>query len=83
MPEQMEHISCQEVVELVTDYLERALPVAQASLFEQHINFCDGCDWYLDQMRTTIAAVGQVRQEDVPLEARDKLVRAFRDWRGS
>jgi hypothetical protein len=83
MPEHAQHISCQEVVELVTDYLERALPVEQASLFEQHINFCDGCDWYLDQMRTTIAAVGQVREEDVPLEVRDKLVRAFRDWRGA
>jgi hypothetical protein len=78
-----EHISCQEVVELVTDYLERALPAGQTSLFEQHINFCDGCDWYLDQMRTTIAAVGEVREEDVPPEVREKLVRAFRDWTGS
>jgi anti-sigma factor RsiW len=83
MPEHAQHISCQEVVELVTDYLDRALPVEQTSLFEQHINFCDGCDWYLDQMRTTIVAVGQVREADVPLEVRDKLVRAFRDWRGS
>ena len=39
-----EHISCQEVVELVTDYLDRTLPADEAALFEQHINFCDGCD---------------------------------------
>jgi anti-sigma factor RsiW len=76
-----EHLSCQEVVELVTDYLEHAMPPEEASLFEQHINFCDGCQWYLDQMRTTIAAVGRIEEEDVPSEARDKLLAAFRDWR--
>ena len=76
-----EHLSCQEVIELVTDYLERALPSEEASLFEQHINFCDGCEWYLDQMRATIAAVGRIEEENVPPEARDKLLTAFRDWR--
>ena len=76
-----EHLSCQEVVELVTDYLEHALAPQDATLFEQHINFCDGCQWYLDQMRTTIAAVGRIEEEDVPPEARDKLLAAFRDWR--
>ena len=76
-----EHLSCQEVVELVTEYLDHAMPPEEASLFEQHINFCDGCQWYLDQMRTTIAAVGRIEEEDVPPEARDKLLAAFRDWR--
>ena len=76
-----EHLSCQEVIELVTDYLERALPPEEASLFEQHINFCDGCEWYLDQMRATIAAVGRIEEETVPPETRDKLLTAFRDWK--
>jgi anti-sigma factor RsiW len=76
-----EHISCQEVVELVTDYLDRALPAEEASLFEQHINFCDGCDWYLDQMRTTISSVGRITEEEVPLETRAKLLTAFREWK--
>ena len=78
-----EHIGCQEVVELVTDYLDRALPADEASLFEQHINFCDGCDWYLDQMRTTVATVGRVTEEEVPEETRDKLLAAFREWKRS
>ncbi len=76
-----EHVSCQEVVELVTDYLERALPQEEAALFEQHINFCDGCEFYLDEMRSTIATVGRVTEEDVPPETRDKLLAAFREWR--
>ena len=78
-----EHLSCQEVVELVTDYFEGALPAETASLFEQHINFCDGCEWYLDQMRSTVTAVGRVTEEEVPPETRDRLLTAFREWRRS
>jgi hypothetical protein len=76
-----EHVTCQEVVELVSDYLDRTLDSDQASLFEQHVNFCDGCEWYLDQMRATIATVGRISGEDVPPETRDRLLAAFRDWR--
>ncbi len=76
-----EHISCQEVVELVTDYLDQALPADEASLFEQHINFCDGCDWYLEEMRTTISTVGRITEDEVPPDTRDKLLTAFREWK--
>jgi anti-sigma factor RsiW len=77
------HVSCQEVVELVTAYLERALPAHEATLVEQHLNFCEGCVWYVDQIRTTVAAVGRIEERDVPPETRDKLLTAFRDWRRS
>jgi len=83
MAEHTEHVSCHEVVELVTDYVERALPPDQAALFEQHLNFCDGCDWYVDQMRATVETVGRVREEDVPPETREKLLTAFRHWKRS
>ena len=76
-----EHITCQEVVELVTEYLDRALPSDEATRFEQHINFCDGCIVYVEQMRSTVAAVGHVREEDVPPEAKERLMAAFREWR--
>jgi anti-sigma factor RsiW len=76
-----EHVTCQEVVELVSDYLEHALPADEAALFEQHINFCDGCEWYLDQMRATIATVGRIEEQDVPPPTRASLLAAFRDWR--
>ena len=80
MAESADHITCQEVVELVTDYFEGALPADEVELFEQHINFCEGCDWYVDQMRTTVAAVGRIEPEELPPETRDKLLTAFRDW---
>jgi hypothetical protein len=76
-----EHISCQQVVELVNDYLEQTLEPDETSLFEQHINFCDGCDWYLDQMRSTISTVGRITEEELPPETRDKLLSAFREWK--
>jgi anti-sigma factor RsiW len=76
-----DHLSCQEVVELITDYLDKALPEHEATLFEQHINFCDGCERYLDQMRTTIAAVGRIDEERIPPEALDELTAAFRTWK--
>ena len=76
-----EHITCQEVVELVTDYLDRALPADQTSLFEQHLNFCDGCVVYVEQMRATVATVGRIEEEDVPPETREKLLTAFRQWK--
>ena len=78
-----EHVTCQEVVELVSDYLDQALSPEEASLFEQHVNFCDGCDWYLDQMRSTVGTVGRLSEQDVPDETREKLLAAFRGWKRS
>jgi hypothetical protein len=78
-----DHVTCQEVVELVTDYLERALPAHEASLFEQHLNFCDGCVVYVEQIRATAETVGRVTEDDVPPETRDKLLAAFREWKRS
>lgn len=83
MSESADHITCQEVVELVTDYLDGALPSEQISVFEQHLNFCDGCVWYLDQLRAAVETVGRIREEDVPAETRERLVAAFREWKRS
>jgi len=83
MPEAGQHVTCQEVVELVTDYLEAALPADQMTLVEQHLNFCDGCIFYVEQMRMTVATVGRVRTQDVPAEMRERLLAAFRDWKRS
>jgi hypothetical protein len=81
MAEHADHITCQEVVELVTDYLEYDLAPEAASRFEEHLNFCDGCIWYVDQMRETIAAVGRIQEEEVPPQMRARLLTAFRDFR--
>jgi anti-sigma factor RsiW len=81
MPESHDHITCQEVVELVTDYLDGALSPDEMSLFEQHLNFCEGCVWYVEQLRMTVETLGRVEEEDVPPETRESLMAAFRDWK--
>ncbi len=83
MADSAEHITCREVVELVNDYLERSLPPDETTLFEQHLNFCDGCDWYVEQLKRTVETVGEIREEDVPAEAKERLLSAFREWRRS
>jgi anti-sigma factor RsiW len=79
MTESPDHITCQELVELVTDYFDGALPPRETELFEQHMNFCEGCDWYVDEMRKTVATNGKLKEEDVPDEVLEPLLTAFRD----
>ncbi len=83
MAEHHAHLNCQEVVERVTDHLERALRPEEAALLEQHLNFCHGCVTYVEQMRTTVIALGHLDAEAVPADTRATLLAAFRDWRAS
>ena len=81
MSQTVEPISCQEVVELVTDYLEGAMSPEDVARFDHHLSLCEGCVFYVEQIRMTIAAVGRVAEADVPPETRDDLVAAFRDFK--
>ena len=81
MSRTVEPISCQEVVELVTDYLEGAMSPEDVARFDHHLSLCEGCVFYVDQIRMTIAAVGRIGEEDVPPEVRDDLIAAFRDFK--
>ena len=76
-----EDLTCAELVELVTDYVEGALPPAERARFEEHLTVCEGCVNYLDQMRTAIALTGRLRSDDLSPEVRAELVAAFRGWR--
>jgi anti-sigma factor RsiW len=76
-----EDLSCQELVELVTDYLEGALPDELHQRFDDHIAHCKGCQTYLEQMRTTIRATGTLTPESLSPEAESALLDAFRGWR--
>jgi len=74
---------CQELVELVSDYLEGALSPVDRARFEAHIRECKGCTHYLEQMRLTIRLAGTLTAESMSQEARETLLRAFRDWRSA
>jgi anti-sigma factor RsiW len=72
--------TCQELAELITDYLEGALLPAEHASFDRHIAGCRNCTLYIEQMRTTIAATGRVRADDIPRAVRSELLTAFRGW---
>jgi len=74
-------MTCRELVELVTEYLEAQLAPADRERFEAHLQECEGCATYLEQFRLTIAAVGRLGEEDVEPAAADALLVAFRDWK--
>jgi anti-sigma factor RsiW len=73
-------ITCRELVELVTDYLEDALPADRRTRFEHHLAACDSCATYLDQMRETRRALGSLTEDSISGDARDALLHAFRGW---
>jgi hypothetical protein len=73
-------LPCNELVELVTCYLEDALDERTRARFEEHLLVCDGCVNYLTQMRTTIEAGGRLAEWDIAPAAMAELVQAFRGW---
>ena len=74
-------MTCQEFVELVTDYLEGALDPSERARFAEHIAHCDGCEEYLVQFRETITVVGHLPPESIDPAAEAKFLEVFRDWK--
>jgi anti-sigma factor RsiW len=73
-------LTCHEVVELITDYLEGSLPDGDRRRVEEHLAGCDGCTHYLEQMRETIRLSGMLTEEQVPEGHMQQLLDAFRTW---
>jgi predicted anti-sigma-YlaC factor YlaD len=74
-------LTCAEVVDVITDYLEDGMSMRDRERFEEHLAFCDGCSTYFDQMRATIRATGRLRPADIPSALEERLLAAFREWR--
>ena len=74
-------MTCQELVELVTDYLEDVLDQETRDRFEEHLALCPGCETYLHQMAETATRLGQIPVETLSGEAQAVLLTAFRDVR--
>jgi anti-sigma factor RsiW len=73
-------LTCRELVEIVTDYLEGALPASERERFESHLRQCAKCTTYLQQMESTIAVMGTLTENGIEPAARDHLLHLFRDW---
>ena len=79
----VEQLSCRELVELVTDYLEGALSPVDTARFDDHIGRCGACSIYLEQMRQTIEVLGHLPADVLTPEAERDLLEAFSGWRAS
>ena len=73
-------IACRDLLELLSSFLDGALPPDTTAAIETHLSGCDGCTAVLEEFRRTIALTGQLREEQVTPAQRDLLVQTFRDW---
>ena len=76
-------LTCREVVELVTAYLEEALDETDRALMAQHLAACEDCTTYLDQMRQTVEFLGELSADGLTPETRQQLLAQFRSWRSA
>ena len=74
-------MDCNELVELVTAYLDGSLDLDDRARFDVHLLECDGCENYLQQFRSTVATVGKIPFEELDPTFRSRLINAFRAWR--
>ena len=74
-------MDCNELVELVTAYLDGSLDLEDRARFDEHLLECDGCENYLQQFRSTVATVGKIGTDELDPEFRHRLINAFRNWR--
>ena len=76
-------ITCKEVVELVTDYLEQTLLPEVQARFEAHVADCPGCETYIAQVQKTIAMLRKLTEEQMFPGTREELLEMFREWKQS
>lgn len=74
-------LTCMELVDLITDYLEGSLPNPERERFETHLKDCSGCRNYLEQMQKTIIVTGKLTEDRIAPTALDELLKVFRDWK--
>ena len=79
----VDEMACQELVEVITDYLEGTLPQSDRARFDAHLATCPGCREYVEQMRALIRLSGSLTARSIEPATRDSLLRAFRRWRDS
>jgi anti-sigma factor RsiW len=74
-------LACIEAVEIMTDYLEGALPADDARRLEHHVDTCPGCIEYLEQLGAVAGSLGALTDDSLPGAMRERLLATFRDFR--
>mgnify|MGYP001159347094 CR=1 FL=1 len=74
-------LTCREVTEVVTDYLEGRQSLMQRLRFQMHLGMCRHCRAYLKQMKSTIDTLGTLPGESIPPEMSQQVLERFRTWK--
>ena len=77
------NFTCKEIADIITEYLEGAMPFWDRVRFQWHLGMCGGCRNYLSQMKQTVATLGKLPAEPIPEHIREELLNRFRDWKKS
>jgi anti-sigma factor RsiW len=73
-------VTCEQLVELITAFLDNALDHRRRDRFERHLSRCRGCRTYLQQFRVAVDVVGRIGDDDIHADFRDRLLAAFGHW---
>lgn len=74
-------LTCRQLTEIVTDYLEGRLSLVERLRFELHVGMCSHCRAYLRQMKQTVQTLGTLHEENIPEDVSQRLLAAFRNWK--
>ena len=74
-------LSCKELVDLVTDYMDETIPDEARAKFEQHLSECGYCNAYVQQMHLTVKLTNTLSEPESPKPAPDELLNIFRKWK--
>jgi anti-sigma factor RsiW len=80
---EQDEMTCHELVQVVTDYMECTLPDDDQVRLEAHLAECPYCVEYIAQMRQTVQALGRLPAETIDPERQEELLEAFRGWRNA
>jgi len=75
-----DELVCQQAVELVTDYLEGAMPRRDRRRFERHLAGCPNCTEYLAQIRATVRVTGRITADDLSPQMQADFIALYRRW---
>jgi hypothetical protein len=73
-------LTCRQIADSVTDYLEGTMPLDERIAFERHVSLCPPCRGYLAQMRGLLRVAGSLRDDELPPELRVALLDHFAEW---
>ena len=79
--DQTTQLSCQELVELVTEYLDGTLLQRDRARFDAHLDACTNCTRYVEQFMETVRITGTLQETDVSREAAEALLAQFAEWK--